>query len=257
MARGRVWPVRGVAAALLSVAAAAGPLRGVQEAEDERELGWSGSADLGFTLTEGNSETSSLSVAANLTRQLAAQKWSLSGSFLRSTSDGEETANKGSATGQYDFFPDDRFFVFGKVRGGFNRPAGIDLRLQPSAGAGHVALRSGSVELSVQGGLSYIVETFQNDSTSAAAFGTFGQELAVDVNERTSLSQSLTYSPRAEDPGDYLLHAELAFSTFFVEPVGLKITVIDEFDSSPFVDEEGEAREKNDVTLITGLTVRF
>lgn len=251
------WRVsRAIPLAALALGAAAGSLPGVQE-EEERELGWSGTADVGFTLTEGNSRTSSLSLAAGVERELESQKWSLTGSFIRSTSDGEETANKGSAAGQYDFFPSERFFVFGAVRGGFNRPAGIDLRLQPSLGSGYVIARSGRVELSLDGGVSYIVESFENDSTDAALFGRIGQELTVGIGERTNLSQTFAYSPRAEDPGDYLLHAELAFATFFAEPVGLKVTVIEEFDSSPFVDDAGEAREKSDLTFITGLTFRF
>lgn len=241
-------------AAACWAAALAGPLEGAQE---ERELGWSGSADLGFTLTDGNSETSSLSVATSVTRELASQRWSLSGSLLRSTSEGEETANRATVSGEYDFLPSRRFFLFGKVRTGYNRPAGLDLRFQPSVGAGYVVADGERVRLSLDGGVSYIVDRFRNDSTEAATFGRVGQELSVRVASRSDLAQKVAYSPRAEAPGDYLLHGELAFTTFFVEAVGLKVTLVDEFDSSPFVDETGEARAKNDLTFITALTFRF
>lgn len=240
---------------VLALGGATGPAAAQEAGRDT--LGWRGSVEFGLTLTQGNSETTSLSVGLGVARLLERQKWTFDGSIVRATADGDETANKGNASGRYDFFPDTRFFVFGRLAGGYNRPAGVDLRLSPSAGAGYVVVRTGGLVVSTKAGGGFLTERFADDSTANNAFLSLAQDLSLAVNEHTDLTQSASYEPKTEDFGDFLLRAEVALSTTFAPPLGIKIRVIDEFDSSPFVDEEGTRREKNDVTFITGLTLEF
>jgi putative salt-induced outer membrane protein len=220
--------------------------------------GWSGNADVGFTLTAGNSKTSNLSIGGKATYELKRQAWTLSGQYLRATTDGDETANRGTAALQYDFFPAPRFFVFGRGQVGFDKPAGLSRRLAPAAGVGYKVVATDAVSLSLQGGASWIQDRFVNDSTDAAVHAAVGQELTWKVSETTDFTQSLSWNPEAAHFGQYLLHGEAGLTTRIVGGLGLSLSFQDDYNSDPFVDPgTGQPRKKNDLTLITGLSYKF
>ena len=225
---------------------------------EEGENGWRGSADLGFTLTEGNSETTTLSLAGLVVWRYDRSRWTASASFLRATDEGEETANRGDAAVQYDWFPSRRFFLFGRGAASFNDPAGLDLRLSPAAGAGYQLVESERHELTVRGGGSWIRDEFTDGSSDQAVHILLAQAYHWAISETADLEQSVVYEPKAEEIGDYLLTAQVSVSAMITEALGLKVSVKDEFDSEPFDPAAGEEPiEENDLTLVTGLTFRF
>lgn len=220
--------------------------------------GWHGNADLGFTLTAGNSKTTNLSIGGQLAWLRARQAWTLSGQYLRATTDGDQTANRGNAQLEYDYFPTKRFFVFGRALVGFDKPAGLSRRLAPGAGAGYKVVATDPVSVSVEGGGSWIQDRFVNDSTDAAVHMSVGQKLAWTVSPTTDVTQSLTWSPEARDFGQYLVHGQLGLTTSIVGGLGLNVSFQDDYNSDPFVDPAtGQPRKKNDLTLVTGLSYKF
>lgn len=224
----------------------------------EVELGWSGNADFGLTLTRGNSETTNLSLGTSVQRRLTAQKWSLNGALVRATTDGEETANRGDLRLQYDYFPNERFFLFARAAGGFNRPAGIDLRLSPGGGVGYELLASQRATLNVEIGGTWIRDEFLDGSVQDDLFLSLSQALTWSVSETTDVEESFLFEPNSAELEDYHLTAAIAVSTMITGALGLKVTVRDEFDSEPFVEPgTGVQREKNDLTLVTGVTLKF
>ena len=224
----------------------------------EGEEGWRGSADLGFTLTEGNSETTTLSLAGLVVWRYDRSRWTANTSFLRATDQGEETANRGDAAVQYDWFPSERFFLFGRGAASFNEPAGLDLRLAPAAGAGYQLIESERHELTIRGGGSWIRDEFADGSSDQAVHVLLAQAYHWAISGTADLEQSLVYEPKAEEIGDYLLTAQLSVSAMITEALGLKVSVKDEFDSEPFDPAAGEDPiEENDLTLVTGVTFRF
>ncbi len=226
--------------------------------EEEERRGWRGSVELGFTLTEGNSETTNLSAGTTGIHRGARQRWTFSGTFLRATSGGDETANRGSLEGQYDFFPLDRWFVFGRLRLGYNRPAGILRRIAYGAGAGYVLVESARFDVAGEAGATLIAERFENDSTSHAPFGSIGERVEWRLSEHARLAHSATLQPKFEDPGTFLARGELALATRVVGGLGLRVSIASEYDSRPFVDPEtGEPRAEHDLTFVTGLAYEF
>lgn len=251
--RAAAIPALAAALALL----AAGPAA-AQEDGEEPEPGWRGNADLGFTLTEGNSETTSLSAAIHAAWRREAGRWSLDGSLVRTTTDGEEVANRGDAGLQYDWFAGERTYLFTRAGVSYNEPAGLDLRLSPAAGVGWRALEREGLELSLEGGASWIRDSFADGSTTEDLSLLAAESFYLQLAEDTDLVQTLTWQPSTEGVDDYLLEGEIALSTMITEAVGLKVSLRDQFDSEPFVDPvTGEQREKNDLTFVTGVTYRF
>lgn len=255
-------------AALGLIAASAGPVvaqadAGISRASGsgfaagEEETGWRGSADLGFTLTRGNSETTTFSVAGLAVWRGERSRWTMDASFLRATDEGEETANKGDGAVRYDRFPSERFFVFGRAAASYNQPAGLDLRISPSAGAGYQLVQTDRHELTVRGGGSWIRDEFTDGTSDEAFHVLLAQAYHWELSETADLEQSLTYEPKAEALRDYLLTAQASLAATITGGLGLKLSVRDEFDSEPFDPGTGESIEENDLTLVTGLTFRF
>lgn len=243
------------AAALLAVATPAAGQKAEPLNQDDPFV-----ADLtfGFTLTQGNSETTSLNFGSTVEYLLPGHEWKVSGLFLRSSDDGDETANRASGSARYDYKPSDRFFVYARFGASYNRQAALNRRLAPGLGAGYDIVKTTAFSLSLGGGLNWIQDTFADASRTESVFFTLGQELELKVNSTTELKQSLSYSPRPDDPQDYLIRGEATLTATLWRWVGIRFAVLDDFDSTPFVEPEtGEERNRNDLTVLTGLNLRF
>lgn len=266
---GRGAPLRSaalvVSALLLAAAARPAPL-GAQDvgpagggfSGETEELGWSGSADFGLTVTSGNSETTSLAVGADATREFARHTLSLSGNYLRTTENGEEVANRGELSASYRYFPNERFYFTARSAGSFNGPAGLDLRLAPGAGVGYVLAEGEDYQLSAEAGANWIRDAFVDGTSASSVYYAVAEAFSLQLSETTALRQELRYNSNAEDVSDYLLHGEATLTTRITGGIGLRVTVIEDFDATPFQGgPAGEAAEKNDLTLITGVSFQW
>lgn len=224
----------------------------------EEEVGWGGTADFGLTVTSGNSETTNLSLAARATREFARQRLNLAGSYLRTTEDGEEVANRGEVGAAYRYFPNPRFYLTGRATGSFNEPAGLELRLSPGLGAGWVLAAGDGYQLSAEAGATWIRDAFVDGSSTTSVYYAAAQSFTLQVSDNTTLDQELRYNPRAGDFSDYLLHGEVTLTTQITDAIGIRVRAIDDFDATPFQGAPGEPpAEKNDLTLVTGVSVQW
>lgn len=221
-------------------------------------VGWAGTADFGLTVTSGNSETTTVSASARITRRFVLHTLGLSTSYLRTTDEGAEVANRGDLGASYRYFPSRGFYLTARAAGSFNEPAGLELRLAPGAGAGVVVAEGEGYQLSAEAGASWIRDQFVDETTTTSIFYGLAESFSLRVSETTSLEQELRYNPRADDLSDYLLHAEATLTTRITEAIGIRLRVIDDYDATPFEGApEEEPAEKNDLTLITGLSVQW
>lgn len=240
--------------AALALLAAPGCLLG----QEEPEMGWRGNADFGLTVTQGNSETTNLAITGHSVYRVERQRITLDANFIRASAEGVRTANKAEGRARYDFFPNERFFVFARTGIGFDEPAGIDLRVSPGAGVGYTVLRGDAATLDTQVEGRWIRDSFEDGTTDQDLFVTASENFAWQITETADLAQLFEYSPNSADLSDFLLNGEVALSVLITSGLGLKVSVRDEYNSEPFVDAgTGVARKKNDLTFVTGLTVQF
>jgi len=226
--------------------------------EAEEELGWGGTADFGLTVTSGNSETTSISLGARATREFVRQRLVFSATYLRTTEEGEEVANRGELGSNYRYFPNRRFYLTARASGSFNEPAGLDLRLSPGLGAGYVLAEGDDYQLSAEGGANWIRDAFVDGTTATSVYYALAQSFSLQLNETTTLEEELRYNPKADDFSDYLLHGEATLTTRITDAIGLRLTLIDDYDATPFQGAPGEpAAEKNDLTFITGISFQW
>ena len=226
---------------------------------------WRGIAGAALSATSGNSETSSALLNADGARASDHDKISLGANFnqARGTNDAGErttTADKASAFGQYDrdFAP--RWFGFGRLS--FDRDALIDLssRTTLSGGVGFRVIDSPTNSFTLLGGLGHTTERYSSTQTITNETDTrfhrlsafLAEESAHKLTESTSFKQRLESNPALDGSGAVLWKFDAKLDVAINSSLSLSVGVIDTYNTEP-----PEGAVKNDVTLFTGINVKF
>ncbi len=230
-----------------------------QSAEQDSIRRWTGSLDVGLTLTSGNSNTSSVSVGLDVKYELASHRFTLKSTLVHQTDDpktdtADVSVNKGRTTLQYDLKPGEKLFYLAKIAFSYDIPAGLSRQWAPGLGAGYALIKSSRVEFTPTLGASWISRTFIDDSTSTGVYANLGESFTLKIRN-SELTQSYTYSPLLNDLSNNIMHFDAALSSKFASWVGLKLTLIYNYNSRPFTDDEGNVREKGDLTFLTTLNL--
>lgn len=232
------------------------------EAEQERlqnpgiiEL-WKGTANIGFSLTSGNSDTKSLTAGFRANRETRQDKISVYANAIQaSNSDSgisETTAQAIWAGVRYDYNLSEKTFVFGSADFEYDKPQLLDLRSVFGAGFGYKAIRSEKTKLDVFGGGTYNRENFANGIKRNSAEVLFGNELEHKITENINLEQRFSIYPSVSRFGKFRSLLDASVITNINDWLGWQVTVGNRFNSSPV----GNA-EKNDLLFSTGLRATF
>jgi len=98
---------------------------------------WSGSAELGATVTSGNSDTRNLNGKAEALYERARWRHTTRAEALLASDSGEDTAERYVASYQADYKKTERSYIYGTVRGEVDKFSGYDYRLSEAVGYGH------------------------------------------------------------------------------------------------------------------------
>jgi hypothetical protein len=127
--------------------------------------GWNGGANVGFSLTRGNSETTNLALAINAVHPTQNDKTSIYLTSVDTTnqlSTPSTVANLITAGVEYDHNLDPKIFGFVAANFMSNALQELDLRGVYGGGLGYHAIKSDRTTLDIQAGLNYTHETYSN-----------------------------------------------------------------------------------------------
>ena len=127
----------------LAVTLAAGQSVLAQDAEEEAEEGWTGSGELGYVQTSGNTDTSSLNMALSFVYEKEKWRHSLGATALRSETNSVTDAERYTFSGQSDYKLNDRSYVFGSFRYEDDEFAPYDPVTVLTAGYGYTLIDNG------------------------------------------------------------------------------------------------------------------
>jgi len=216
-----------IAACLAALCAAALPVRA---ADPEPKLGWKDTAELGYVVTSGNTETSTFGLKNTLARDWERSRFELKlggirvktteqsvfavgspGDFEVVDGDPTLTAENYYLNGRYDQKITDRFFWFAGAGWDRNRFAGIDSRYTGFGGVGNIWIdterRKWKTDYSVSGTEETdVVEPDNFDGTfigarlsstfleKFSASGSYGNDTVVDenLNDTSDLRVNMT-----------------------------------------------------------------
>lgn len=232
------------------------------EAEEERlrdpsliEL-WNGTANVGFSLTSGNSETKALTAGVRANRETRKDKISVYANAVQASNStsgvSETTAQAIWAGARYDYNLNRKIFVFGSADFEYDKPQLLDLRSVLGAGFGYKAFRTDKTKLDVFGGASYNRENFATGETRNSAEALFGNELNYKITSNINLEQRFAIYPSVSRFGKFRSLLDASVVTNLNDWLGWQVTVGNRFNSNPVGDAE-----KNDFLFSTGLRATF
>lgn len=224
-------------------------------AEDvESRNGFDSSLSLGFSLTDGNSETTQANLSL-LTEGERAELGSVRAGLDAGYGESEVNDEKETTVDNLRIFAGARKTLsertFASLNGEYmyDNVAEVDYRATVSPGFGGYLIKNDRTSLSIEAGPAYIWEEVSGIADDYLAVR-FAERLDVRLSETAKLWQSLEYIPATEDFGEYLFNAEIGAEAAVNSRVSLRIVLQDNYDSDP-----GADNEKNDIALIAGLSV--
>jgi putative salt-induced outer membrane protein YdiY len=233
---------------------------------------WSGLFDFGLSRTQGNSSTSSLTIAAKAARVVPKNKLGLYYTEVYSKdtalNPAVTTANAihGGVRDEFNLNPS--VFVFAFTDFDEDALQHLDLRNVIGGGFGYHLIHSKNTTFDLFGGSSFDQEYFSAYTianptpppavTAVAAVTRHdaevvaGQSLSTKLGPRTSLSEQVSLFPNLSSTGNYRITFDASASTKLKSWLSWQVTFNDRYISNPPLGLKG-----NDQLLSTGLRLTF
>ena len=229
--------------------------------------GWTGGANVGFSVARGNSQTENLALAFNAARTTTHDKITLYASSIDTKNDlatPTTVANLEQGGLRYDRNVNPRLFVFGAADFMSNALQFLDLRAVYSGGFGFHAVKNDKTTLNFLGGLNYTHETYSNGTplvgggfqsygvTNRFAALTLGEELNQKLGKSTVVTQNFYIYPDLQQTGQYRGTFNLGTVTKLNKWLGWQNQFGDIYVSNP-----PSGAKNNDLIITTGLNISF
>jgi putative salt-induced outer membrane protein YdiY len=234
--------------------------------------GWTGGANVGFSVARGNSQTENLAVAFNAAHTSLKDKITLYASSLYAKSDTPppSTVSANLETGglRYDRNVNPKLFVFGAADFMSNALQYLDLRSVYTGGFGYHALKSDKTALNFLGGINYTHEVYSNGAEiipvtnpiTYVSYGvthrftalTLGEELNQKLGKSTVVTENFYFFPNLQQTGQYRTTFNIGSVTKISKWLGWQNQFGDVYVSNP-----PTGSKDNDVVFTTGLNVSF
>jgi putative salt-induced outer membrane protein YdiY len=230
--------------------------------------GWTGGANVGFSVARGNSQTENLALAFNAVHASANDKWTLYTTSINTRNNLATPSLVASLeTGgiRYDHNLNPRVFVFASADYMANALQFLDLRSIYSGGFGAHVIKNDKTTFDVFGGVNYTHETYSNGTpipgtpfftsygvTNRFAALTIGQTLVQKLGKSTVLTEAATFFPDLQQTGQYRALVNIGTVTKLNKWLGWQNQFNDIYDSNP-----PPATKANDVIFTTGLNLAF
>ena len=232
--------------------------------------GWNGGANVGFSLTRGNSQTENLALAFNAARATKKDKLSLYTNAVYGTNQlatPSTTANTEAGGIRYDRNVNPKMFGFIGADFMSNALQNLNLRSVGSVGMGYHAIKNDRTTLDFLAGGNFTDENYTmtvTDNTvtppTTTTFKvvhnfaglTLGEELGHKLGKSTVLAQKFYFYPDLTQTGEYRGTFDLGLVTKISKWLGWQNQFGDIYVSNP-----PAGARKNDIVLTTGLNFSF
>ena len=215
---------------------------------------WSGSADAGLSLTQGNADTLTVAVGAQVARATTRDKTSVyfASLFARNSTTGESLTTASAVRGglRYDFNLSDRLFAFGSSDIEYDKFQELDLRLVLGGGLGYKVAKTERTNFDLFVGGAFNQEYFSTGLNRKSGELILGEEVTNKLSSVSSLAQRAVLYPNLSETGEYRFSFDTTAVTRLNKSLGWQVTLSDRFISNPI-----PGTKKNDLLLTTGLRV--
>lgn len=232
------------------VAVAAQPFPTPQEDEAEEAVEepvdpeWTGSIDLGFMTTSGNTDITTTNANANAQKETEKDRWTLRANYALTEEDGDKTQEKMGGGAQYDYFLEEDWYLFANLTADKDKIANLDLRARAGVGVGHQVWDEEKRKLAVEAGLNYTVERYDvdEDSEDEDEQEFVSAILAVryeqQIREDSTFASDLELYPSLEDSDDFTARWDNRLRVDMTENMFVQAQAVFDYDNSPVNDND-------------------
>ncbi|MCS6172977.1 DUF481 domain-containing protein [Shewanella baltica] len=213
---------------------------------------FAGEAELGATLTTGNTETSSFKGRLNLKHELGdwENQYLLEGLYKEDT--GSVTAKRYLAGAQGNYMMTDRSYLFANASYEVDPFTGYDYTLSGAAGYGHRLYDTSKTFLDVEVGPGYIYQRLDTEQALIEGYDINDSVVAHGViNFETEITETSKFQQRfVADYGDKLdARSETSLTANIIGALAMKFAIIVRYNSEPLDDKKSTDTETN-MTLL-------
>ena len=215
---------------------------------------WTVTASAGLALTSGNSDTSTVNLAYDLTYDPQTKNVVKSdGLFLRGETEGELSAHRTGLNIRDEYKLTPRLFVFGQNQYLKDEFKDIEYLLAPTGGLGYKLIDTPETKLGIDGSAGVVWE--KNTGLDVATSGALaaGQKLQQQLTETTTLTQAFAGLWKTEDFEDALFTLGVSIAASMSTRTQLKIEALDTYKNKPPL----PTIQANDVAVLMSIVYKM
>lgn len=212
---------------------------------------WDKSANLGLTITRGNSETLVLTGALNAKKSTDTDTYIANLTYTFGQNEGATSADEITALYDWNRIVSDKAYVGFRFQGRRDDIATIDYRLAFTAKAGYFFVKNDKMTFSVDAGPGFTTESLDGERFNFAhAYA--GQNYTHQITENAFLFQSFSFYVPLDDLDRYRAEFLIGVQAKISERTSLNVTLENKYDAQP-----AAGAENNDLKLISGISYSF
>jgi putative salt-induced outer membrane protein YdiY len=215
---------------------------------------WTGSAGAGLSVTSGNSSTSTFNLSFDAKYdQKQRNIVKVDGLYLRSTGNGQVTADRTAINARDDYSLTAHLYAFGQAQYLRDTFKDIDYLVAPTAGLGVnlVATTDTQVTLDTSAGVIWEKDALGSLDTSGAVAA--GQKLIQTLSGTASLTESVAGLWKTQDFSDALYTFRAGVTASLTARSQLKVEMVDTFKNLP----PAPSTKRNDVALVVSILFKL
>lgn len=229
---------------------------------------WGTAVSLGFTLTDGNSNTMLLTSAVTASKEENGNMWDLrlAGAYgeneVTSTSvdaEGVETSSTsddqtiGEVVGLAKYgrtlSSDERLYTGAQVDFLHDAIQDIQYRVTLGIPLGYYLIKEDDMRFNVEAGPAYVFKRVSHEDDDYLSW--FASErLEWDISSTAKVFEQVTYNSSVDDSDDYFVVAEAGVEAALSSKMSMVLSVRDDY-----INLVGDGKERNDLAVITSLKV--
>lgn len=217
---------------------------------------WNGTLDVGFSLTNGNSDTHTFSAAMRAVREIPHKKISAYANAVQvkdtSTNVTKVRAQSVWAGARYEVDFRTKWFAFASGDFEYNQPQKLNLRAVLGTGFGYHTIKRDHLSLDISAGVTNNYENFSTGLVRNSAELSLGEELKYHINSRARLTERAVFYPNLSQIGQARALLDASLETDISSWLGWHVTIGNRFNSRPV-----NLTENNDFIMSTGLRFFF
>ncbi|MCK4947654.1 MAG: DUF481 domain-containing protein [Candidatus Aureabacteria bacterium] len=199
---------------------------------------WTGKIEAGGAFTSGNSDTKSLTGKTMIKRETDKTRLNLNGITMYGKEEDVETVNYSKGSGKFDYFLNERLYLYALGTAMQDRIANINLRANGGGGLGYYLIKMDNLTLQVEGDAEAEYTKKQDEKTVTDPVLRFAGILHYKINDTVRLEATGQYYPNLKN--NDLYHADSTASIIFklYERLNAKVTVQINYENSPADDKK-------------------